>query len=187
MKIKNDKSIQDLTGKTRKAAGEPLEIERKFLIRYPDLELLERVCTKKLLLEQTYLMSLKKMSRRIRKQETGGETVYWYNEKEKISDMTRIEREHEISEEEYQTLLKEADPGARTIRKTRYVLPSGDLCFEIDVFPEWKDRAFAEVELESEQQAFVFPECLSLIKEVTDDGRYTNHAMAIHGFVYDEI
>ena len=165
----------------------PLEIERKFLIRIPDLDLLEQLCAKRISIVQTYLATEKNMSRRIRKQECRGEIRYRYNEKEKVSAMTRIEREHEITEEEYQELMKEAVSGAKTIRKTRYVLPAGDLCFEIDVFPEWEDRAFAEVELKSEDQSFEFPSCLTLIKEVTCDSRYTNHALAINGFVYDEI
>ena len=166
---------------------DPLEIERKFLIRYPDLNLLDRICTEKTAIVQTYLISEKGISRRIRKKEQGGRIEYWYNEKTKISDMTRIEREREISEEEYNELLKEALPDADTINKIRYCIPSGDHCFEIDVFREWDDRAFAEVELSDEDQEYVFPECLELIKEVTDDGRYTNKSLAINGFVYDMI
>ena len=166
---------------------EPLEIERKFLIRYPDQDILEQLCSKKITITQTYLASEKNMSRRIRKSVYEDSTVYWYNEKEKLTDRTRIEREREISETEYLELMKEAIPDARTITKTRYCIPSGDRTFEIDIFPEWKDRAFAEVELESEKQEFVIPDCISVIREVTEDSRYTNHAMALHGFVYEEI
>jgi len=166
---------------------EPLEIERKFLIRYPDPELLEQTCSKKTELAQTYLVSEKGRSRRIRKSQCGSDTVYWYNEKERISDRTRIERERIISEEEYKDLMKEAIPDSRTIFKTRYDIPSGDRCFEVDLFPEWNDRAFAEVELEYEQQEFEFPACLSVIKEVTEDRRYTNKSLALNGFVFDDI
>ena len=165
--------------------GEPLEIERKFLIRYPDLALLGRICTKKISITQTYLISEKNHSRRIRKQECDGRTMYWYNEKEKITNVTRIEREREISEIEYAELLNEAIPNALTICKTRYYIPSGRHCFEVDIFPEWSDRAFAEVELEDEKQEYEIPDCLSIIKEVTDDGRYTNRSLALNGFVYD--
>ncbi len=169
----------------RPKAEEPLEIERKFLIRYPDFTALEALCTGKAELSQTYLISEKSVSRRIRKATQNGKTVYWYNEKERITDMTRIEREHEITRDEYEKLQKEAIPDARTIRKTRYFLPSGEHCFEIDVFPEWDDRAFAEVELKTEGEAFLIPDCLEVIKEVTQDKRYTNAALAKHGFVYE--
>ena len=172
---------------SRPSAEEPLEIERKFLIRYPDVSLLERICSRKADMSQTYLRSEKKLSRRVRRRTINGEEDYWYNEKVKLSDTTRIERERQITEAQYRELLKEAIPDAQTIQKTRYDLPSGDLCFEIDIFPEWTDRAFAEVELENEDQEFVFPDCLSIIKEVTEDDRYTNSSLARNGFVYDEI
>ena len=166
-----------------------LEIERKFLIRYPDPELLERICSQKADIIQTYLDSGKNrnISRRVRKVESGEKTVYWYNEKVKLSDTTRIEHEWEISEQEYLKLLMETIPGSGSIIKTRYFLPSGDHCFEIDIFPEWNDRAFAEVELGNEDEEYLFPECLTLIKEVTEDRRYTNKSLALNGFVYDEI
>ena len=166
--------------------GEPLEIERKFLIRYPDLSVLEQFCSRKALICQTYLVSKDQCSRRIRRREYGGRIEYWYNEKQKLTDMTRIERERQITEEEYLELLKEAIPGSGTIRKTRYDLPYGDLCFEVDVFPEWNDRAFAEVELDNESQGFTVPDCLAIIKEVTADKRYTNKSLAINGFVYED-
>ena len=171
----------------KQTEGPPLEIERKFLIRYPDLKELERRCERKIVISQTYLQSEIGVSRRIRKSTQNGRTVFWYSEKERISDVTRIEREREITQEEYCELQKEAIPGTRTIQKTRYCLPSGDLCFEIDLFPEWNDRAFAEVELRSEDQAYLFPDCLELIREVTQDRRYTNVSLATNGFVYDEI
>ena len=84
------------------------------------------------------------------------------------------------------SLLKEARPDSKTINKVRYNIPSKDLCFEIDIFPEWSDRAFAEVELQAEDQPFEVPECLEIIKEVTYDSRYTNAALARDGFVFDE-
>ena len=58
--------------------GEPLEIERKFLIRYPDLKRLEQICSKKIAIVQTYLISEQDVSRRIRKSECGDNTVYYY-------------------------------------------------------------------------------------------------------------
>ena len=166
---------------------EALEIERKYLIRYPNLEMLEKRSTGKVKISQSYLESEKNLSRRIRKMVTGDGAEYWYTEKEKLSNMTRIERERQITEEEYLELMKEEVTGSRTINKTRYYLPEGSLCFEIDIFPEWTDRAFAEVELESEGQNFRFPDCLEVIKEVTDDKRYTNASLSRNGFVYDEI
>ena len=83
--------------------------------------------------------------------------------------------------------MKEADPSCRTIIKTRYYLHHGGFCFEIDVFPEWDDRAIIEVELEDENADIVFPEIIDIIREVTFDKRYTNISLARNGFVYDEL
>ena len=163
-----------------------MEIERKFLIRYPDLSVLEQLCSRKAEICQTYLISEPECSRRIRRREYDGKTEYWYNEKQKITNMTRVEREWPITEEQYQELLKEAIPGSGTIMKTRYDLPSGNLRFEVDIFPEWNDRAFAEVELDNETQGFTVPDCLTIIKEVTEDKRYTNKSLAINGFIYED-
>lgn len=165
---------------------DPLEIERKYLIRYPDPEVLEQLCSHKYVICQIYLKKTASLSRRIRSMETDGQTRYWYTEKEKISDITRIEREREITKEEYETLAVEMIPGSKRIHKTRYVVPAGEVNFEIDIFPEWKSQAFAEVELTSEEQEIHFPDFLDIIREVTSDGRYTNSSLARNGFPEEE-
>ena len=69
-------------------AGEPLEIERKFLIRRPDRALLERHSTGCLVMEQIYLTRRQKgESRRIRQSTREGQTLYYYNEKVRLSSM----------------------------------------------------------------------------------------------------
>ena len=40
----------------RTPGGEPLEIERKYLIRRPDEALLDRLCTRRIEIEQAYLL-----------------------------------------------------------------------------------------------------------------------------------
>ena len=54
----------------------------------------------------------------------------------------------------------------------------GGFCYEIDVYPEWTDRAVLEIELEREDQAVVLPDWVSVLREVTEDPRYTNHALS---------
>ena len=85
-----------------------------------------------------------------------------------------------VSEEEYNELLKRADPKCRTIEKVRFCIPHGDLVCEIDVFPFWTDKAFLEIEMPSEDTEVSLPTYVKLIREVTDDNRYTNHALAIN-------
>ncbi|MBQ8835904.1 MAG: CYTH domain-containing protein [Clostridia bacterium] len=158
----------------------PLEIERKFLIEYPDLKELERLSNGNFSdISQTYLTSEKGTSERVRARTRGGVTVYTHNTKIKLSSMKRIELEDEVSEEEYKELQKRADPACRTIEKVRYCVPHGGFVFEIDVFPFWSDKAFMEVEMPSEDTPVELPDFVKIIREVTDDNRYTNHALAI--------
>lgn len=155
-----------------------LEIERKFLIHYPDMELLGRRAQASRIV-QTYLTGgAKQGSERVRRRSDGAGICYTHTVKRHISAATRTEDEREISEEEYLSLLERADPERRPVEKTRYCLPYEGQLFEIDVYPFWSDRAVMEIELEDEKQAVRFPPELRLIRELTEDGRYTNSALA---------
>lgn len=152
-----------------------LEIERKFLIRFPDTNLLESLAVfKKIIIDQTYL----KNRTRIRRWTEDGKTVYIKTFKEKITELVRIERENEINKSEYDALMLEKDPERNTISKIRYRFPFKDKLMEIDIFPFWNDRAFLEIELESENDSFEIPAFIEVIKEVSFDIRYRNSALA---------
>ena len=90
----------------------------------------------------------------------------------------RLEQEREISEAEYQALLRQADPALRTLYKQRWCLEYRGQLFEIDLFPFWQDRAFMEIELADEGQELFLPPEIQVIREVTGDRRYTNRALA---------
>ena len=169
-------------------APPPLEIERKFLIAYPDTALLERhSCKPKAEMEQTYLTGTgKTRSVRLRKSTVDGVTRYRRNEKQSLSGMARVELEEDLEADTYRALLEFADPRRRTIHKTRYYVPAGALTAEIDIFPFWTDRAVCEVELPDESNPVTLPDYLTVIREVTDDPRYTNAAMALE-VPFDEL
>jgi len=158
----------------------PLEIERKFLIEYPDLKELEKLSNGDFSsISQTYLVGEQGTSERVRARTRDGVTVYTHNTKIKLSAMKRIEIEDEITLDEYNELLGRADKNCRTIEKVRYCIEHGGFTFEIDVFPFWDDKAFMEVEMPSEDIEIELPGFVNIIREVTDDSRYTNHALAI--------
>lgn len=158
---------------------EPYEIERKFLIEYPDLSWLDSNPTcRRIEIIQTYLSSAKGEEVRIRQRGTDGHYVYFQTMKKKITDVKRVEIERRLSREEYLRLLMEADPTKRPVRKTRYCLTYENQYFEIDVYPFWKDKAILELELSDENTEIRFPEQLRVIREVTDDPSYKNSALA---------
>ena len=157
-----------------------LEIERKFLIAMPDLEWL---CSAAEATEitQTYLRATPLFStNRIRKRGRDGVYTYTHTRKRRITDVTRVEIENEISEREYLALLEEADPERQTIQKTRYCLDYAGQRFEIDVFPFWSNQAYMELEMRSEDQAIDFPPQIRILREVSSDGRYNNSELARH-------
>ena len=154
------------------------EIERKFLIKYPDMSLL-RSRAQGTEITQTYLKSPEKgISNRVRKRGSNGVYTYTHTVKTRINDMRKLEVEDEISEEEYTRLLQDADPKRNTIYKERWCLEYEGQMFEIDIFSFWQDRAVMEIELRDESQPVCFPPEIEIIKEVTDDKRYTNSSMA---------
>ena len=157
----------------------PLEIERKFLIARPDEALLDEKCIKRLEIVQVYLRpGADGANRRIRRTRSGAEERFFYTEKTRRTSITRIEREREITAAEFSALLSESEEMLRPIEKTRYVVPFAGHALEIDVFPFWHDRAFCECELQSEDEPLALPDWLRVYREVTDDPRYTNHALA---------
>ncbi len=155
------------------------EIERKFLIEYPDTERLENYPdSTKSEIAQTYLKTDDGMTSRVRKRTTGGSTKYIFTEKKRITDVKCIENEREIDREEYEDLLKLADPERITIYKTRYCLPYADRIVEIDIYPFWTDRAIAEVEIEDENERVELPDFIKVIREVTAEKAYKNYSIA---------
>ena len=158
---------------------EPLEIERKFLIRMPSLAMLDALCTRRIAITQTYLLpGPEGETRRLRRSREGDRETLYFTEKKHITDITRVEREREISPEEYAALLTDADGERRPIEKVRRCIPYEGHTLEIDVFPFWTDRAFCECELSREDEALSLPPWLEVVREVTGDRRYTNNALA---------
>ena len=161
------------------------EIERKYLIRMPDRAWLEKEA-EGTEITQTYLLSPPGTTERVRRRGRDGVYVCTHTTKTKLSDLRRIEEEEEIPEEEYERLLRRADPERRVIRKTRWCFRYRGQLFELDVFPFWNDRAYLEIELRDESQQVSLPPDLTIIREVTEDPRYTNAALSV-SIPYDDI
>ena len=87
------------------------------------------------------------------------------------SGASRYEWEKEIPVAEVEELLKICEPGV--IDKTRYLVEAGEHTYEVDEFyGDNEGLTVAEVELSSEEEAFVKPEWLG--EEVTGDVKYYN-------------
>ena len=158
---------------------QPYQIERKYLIRMPDLNWLENtMMSRKIRIDQTYLMSDPSEEIRVRRRGEDGVYIYYETHKRVLEGMKRISTETRLSQSEYRRRLKNADLSRRTIHKTRYCLTYNNQYFEIDIYPFWKDQAILEIELRDEDEAIDFPKQIELIKEVTDDPAYKNASLA---------
>jgi CYTH domain-containing protein len=157
---------------------DPTEIERKFRVLNftPDLIPSGAVA---LDIVQDYLKCEKPGERRLRKRVHDGEARFFHTEKLPTEERgTRIEREHEVTETEYQLLMQQRDPTLHTVEKTRYAFPFGGKLIELDVL---KGRHAGLVLLEVELQHIDDPVTLPSgwnVTEVTDDPQYKNRTLA---------
>ena len=156
-----------------------IEIERKYVIAMPDAaELSAEPSYTVSHITQTYLESEEGLTHRVRERRFATHTQRTETKKIRIDRMSVHELEREISEEEYNRLVKSIRQGTRPLKKTRHTFDYLGKTIEIDVYPGWTRTCIMETELERRDEQVVFPPFIKIIKEVTGDRRYSNAEMA---------
>ena len=148
------------------------EIERKYLID------VERWGKRGIPVEmvQVYLAILPDRVIRVR---IAGEKAYLTIKGNKHG-ITRDEFEYSIPADDAKELLKIG--GEYRVEKTRYILEIKGKKWEIDVFHGKNDGLIvAEIELGSEDETIELPEWI--IREVSDDERYSNYNLALKPYL----
>ena len=170
------------------SVGKHYEIERKYLIRYPDIPtLLAQKGVEQWEIVQIYLtVSGPGETRRIRQVVCDGGIKYYKTFKRHLSSVKNEEDEGEIDQLEYIRLSHEMQPGCKPLGKTRYRIPYAGHVLEFDIYPFWKDRAILEIELEREDEGAAIPDYVHIIRDVSDDVAYKNRSLA-ENVVYEEI
>ena len=168
--VKYDKTIEEIM-------ADDVEIEKKWLIKQEDIpynlsnaEIFE--------IEQTYI----NFSPEIRVRRINGGQEYTFAVKTNMTSdgMIRNEMEENITEEEYNNLVKKKE--GNTIHKTRYQFLDGNYLVAIDIFSgELKGLAYMEIEFVNKEEANNFKTPSWVIKDVTDDVRYKNGHLARYG------
>lgn len=157
----------------------PIEIERKYLIAYPDTDRLAQADGVRIWdITQTYLISEPGETARVRRIAEGDSVRFVYTAKRRISALSAYEEERDLTCEEYEALLRRADPDRTPIRKKRYKIPYAGFVCEIDVYPFWSDRAILEIELPDEKTDVPIPPFVTVYRDVSGDGRYKNASLA---------
>lgn len=158
---------------------EPYEIERKFIIDYPDISWLEQnSACQKVEIAQSYLRSDAEREVRIRQRTTDGASTYSLTDKRLSRNRKHLETRRRLTDREYLALLDQTDPSLREIRKTRYCLTYEGQYFEVDVYPCWDDQAILQIELSHAGTDVVLPPELIVKREVTGDPSYRNAIIA---------
>jgi CYTH domain-containing protein len=168
--------------------SEKLEKEKRFLIKPPhswiDLaKLFDGIIDIKRI-SQTYLKPEEgEQAIRVRKTIEGltgnTNTIYHFNQKEPVETGAHKEKEHEISEKQYQKYLKKADPSKCEIEKTRFVFDYQDQTFELDLFKgHLKGLAILELEMFDIDDTIELPPFLKVVREITKEKNYNNFNLA---------
>ena len=113
---------------------------------------------------------------RLRRERSGSGTR-WLRTEKRGRGAERIEREVALAEEDFSALWPAT--AGRRVRKRRWRVPDGALCWEVD---EFRDRTLvlAEVELPAADTPVEPPAWLAphIVREVTDDPDYLNFRLA---------
>ncbi len=160
--------------------GKNYEIERKFLVEFPDVSELD--VKRRISIVQTYLRSGENGSqRRVRSVNENGSVKFTYTEKIFHSPVTREENEYEITKEEYRSLLEQHRDNCPPVIKVRYCFDYHGQLFELDTYPFSDKLAIMELELASPEQVIDFPDNVRVLRDVSADRRYSNAALASAG------
>ena len=148
------------------------EIERKFLVDSSKLPTLP----KGMVLKQGYIPTGSTATVRAR---ISNDQAF-LTLKGRATGLTRSEFEYPIPVEDAQQILNELCTHP-LIEKTRYLIPYGEHTWELDVFEgENEGLVVAEIELESENEAFELP--VWVTEDVSHDTRYRNSNLITHPF-----
>ena len=155
-----------------------IETERKLIIRMPDPSVLAREADyRKSEITQIYFASGDGVTHRVRRRVYKDKTVYTETKKTRISRMSVIEDEREISVEEYEALLASLTV-IGSLTKARHAFTFQGHTVEIDIYPQWMKSCVLEVELASEEEALMLPSYIEVLRDVTGSRDYSNHTMS---------
>lgn len=151
----------------------PLEIERKFLLA---AEGWKHEAKRRLVMRQGYLVATGGLAS-VRVRVDGLSAAL--NIKAAVVGSARAEYEYPIPVDQAEQMLATLCVGR--VEKTRHYVEREGLTWEIDEFHgDNAGLVVAEIELDTVDQPFSKPDWLG--REVTDDARYYNHALALKPF-----
>lgn len=170
-----DAKIAHLVKEVDHVVCKNVEIERKFLIEKPTDAVIAAIpFARAVSIEQCYIND-DSGKYRVRKRGDDGAYIYIKTVKSKAEGITRSETETRITEQEYEAAKERAEA---CLTKTRLCIAENGKYFELDIYPYSEKYAVIEIELCDEEEEFMLPSYLNVIREVTGENDYSNHTIA---------
>ena len=159
----------------------PLEIERKFLIKRPNIEIISKlypvaVCDILQFWVSGNNTDVNGVERRVRRYGIDNNYSYYFTTK-KPYNSGRIEIEHRITEDEYLNFLSDS---STKLEKKRYCIVYNSQYIKLDVFDFDSDKALVEVELTDFRSEVKLPDVFEVIREVTNEEDYLNSKIVLN-------
>ena len=150
-----------------------VEIERKFLV---DNEQWDKAAKSEgVRYQQGYMVNDERRTIRVRLSDKTG----YINLKGPAQGISRPEFEYEIPLQDGMELMR--DFTVSQVEKTRFCVDYAGKTWEVDVFHgDNTGLITAEIELDAENEQFDLPPWI--VKEVSDDNRYSNASLSKHPF-----
>ena len=159
-----------------------IEIERKYVIKMPDVATLRAMPDYTVSeISQTYLVSTSEgVTERVRRRAHADGVRFYHTVKRRIDKISCNEDEREIEESEYLSLLNRRDASGKTIEKTRHTFSLGNLTVEIDKYRGWEGIAVLEVELPTRETELTLPDFIEVIFEASGRFELSNAGLYKH-------
>ena len=153
----------------------PYETQRKFLIKKPDLDLLNKLhnCNKVKVIEIYLNEEKNSISKLIQR---GINSNYTYS-KITINKDKNVETETRLTQDAYIEELINIDTSKKIIIKDRYCLTVNSVYYEIDIYEHLEDKAICEVEL-TRSSELQLPSIIEVIEDITNNEEYTSYYFA---------
>lgn len=157
---------------------QPIEEERKYIVEVVG-ELPECIESD---ITQTYLVADPDCEVRLRRRGWNGKYVNVHLTRKKLSDTEEVVTERQVSNNLYQSLLQQADPYRRTVKKLRKSFIWKGQFFELDTYQEpVNGLMILETKGIANHQDVKFPPCLRVVEDITGNTKYFNRNLALRG------
>lgn len=181
-----DTKISRLVQQVLNVIGNPIAYtyQKKLLIEKPTQEVInqfmESIKTTKISIVQNYLHTFDaKVERKIVQRSLNGEYSYYFVEMRDNNNLSRSIKRRIIGPREYKENMHNSNAHLHQIVKDRYCFIYNGIAYRMDLYPFDDKKAMLEVMVSSEGYENVkVPEFIKVIRDVTEDLRYRNYAIA---------